>query len=83
MANVDEKYFKGKVPAWNELMEHGDYDDYWQSRNPLQHLTTLDVPLNRVEGFGGSSSRITRRISSNPALRSFFGSKGGLPVRSS
>ena len=34
----------------------------------------------RVEGRGGSVSRIKRRISSSPALASAFGSKGGCPV---
>ncbi|HZX10612.1 MAG TPA: CocE/NonD family hydrolase, partial [Acidobacteriota bacterium] len=27
VSNVDKKYFHGRVPTWNEYMEHGDYDD--------------------------------------------------------
>ena len=37
----------------------------------------------RVEGFGGSTSRMMRRISSRPAASSVFGSNGGWPVSSS
>ena len=38
LANADKKYFKGKIEFWNELMEHGNYDAFWQARNILPHL---------------------------------------------
>ena len=38
LSNVNEKYFKGTRPFWNELTEHPNYDDYWQARDILQHL---------------------------------------------
>ena len=39
--------------------------------------------LTFVLGFGGSSSRIRRRISSNPAVRSSWASNGCAPAKSS
>ena len=29
----DKTYFKGEVAFWNEVMEHGTYDDFWKARN--------------------------------------------------
>ncbi len=31
LANIDKTYFKGDVPFWNELMDHGTYDRWWQA----------------------------------------------------
>ena len=41
------------------------------------------IVLSRVEGLGGSVSRITRWISANPALRSDFESNGSAPTSNS
>ena len=30
VGTVDERYFHGQVPAWNEFMQHPNYDSYWQ-----------------------------------------------------
>ena len=39
--------------------------------------------FSRVDGLGGSSSRILRRMPSNPALLNSFGSNGSAPLSSS
>ena len=41
------------------------------------------LPISRVLGLGGSSSRISRSISARPAARSRFRSSGVVPVSSS
>src|SRR5262249_43472733 len=28
-----QKYMKNEIKIWNEWMEHGDYDEYWQAQN--------------------------------------------------
>jgi putative CocE/NonD family hydrolase len=38
LKNIQERYFKGQVSFWNDLVEHPNYDEYWQSRNIIPHL---------------------------------------------
>lgn len=51
VSNVDKKYFHNRVPAWNEYMEHGDYDEYWKKQNVLQHLNDIKHPILNVAGW--------------------------------
>ena len=50
-ANIDEKYFQGDVIAWNDFMEHGTYDEYWQQQNALLHLDGIDHAVLNVAGW--------------------------------
>lgn len=40
----------GRVPFWNEMMQHPDYDDFWQSRNALRATKWIKVPTLIVGG---------------------------------
>lgn len=51
VANVDKKYFNGRVPTWSEYMEHGDYDDYWKPQDVLQYLNNVKHPVLNVAGW--------------------------------
>jgi len=51
VANVNKKYFENTVPTWNEYMEHGDYDDYWQKQDVLQYLDNIKHPILNVAGW--------------------------------
>ena len=51
VSNVDKKYFQNKVPTWNEYMEHGDYDEYWQEQDVLQYLRNIRHPVLNVAGW--------------------------------
>lgn len=51
VSNVDKKYFYRQVPTWNEYMEHGDYDAYWQEQNVLQYLNNITHPILNVAGW--------------------------------
>ena len=51
LANVDAKYFKGEVPGWTEMMEHGTYDSLWQSRNILPHIKNITPAVLTVGGW--------------------------------
>ncbi len=51
VSNVDKKYFHGRVPTWNEYMEHGDYDEYWKRQDVLQHLENIKHPVLNVAGW--------------------------------
>jgi len=51
LANADAKYFKGDVAFWNEVMQHGTYDDFWKSRNLRQHLKNIKPAVMTVGGW--------------------------------
>ena len=51
VSNVDKKYFHGRVPTWNEYMDHGDYDDYWKKQNMLPYLENIHHAVLNVAGW--------------------------------
>ena len=51
VANTQTKYFKGQAEYWNELMQHGTYDEFWQSRNILPHLKNIKTAVLTVGGW--------------------------------
>lgn len=46
-----QKYMKNEVRIWNEWMEHGDYDAYWQAQNVPQHLKKVTPAVMTVGGW--------------------------------
>lgn len=57
LMNVDANYFKGEVPVWNEFMEHGTYDQYWQSRSIVPHLKKTSAAVMTVGGWFDSEDK--------------------------
>jgi hypothetical protein len=51
LSNAERKYFKGDVPFWNDVMEHGTYDDFWKSRNIRPHLKKIKPAVMTVGGW--------------------------------
>ena len=51
LANANTKYFKDDVPFWNELMQHGNYDDFWKARNLRPHLKNIKPAVMTVGGW--------------------------------
>ena len=51
LTNVNDKYFHGERPFWNEVIQHPNYDEYWQSRDVLQHLTNTKPATLVVGGW--------------------------------
>ncbi|HSE98799.1 MAG TPA: CocE/NonD family hydrolase [Blastocatellia bacterium] len=51
LANANKKYFKNEIALWNEWMEHGDYDSYWQAQNVPQHLKRVTPAVMTVGGW--------------------------------
>lgn len=47
----NDKHLHRKNPLWNDLMEHEDYDAWWQARTPLPHLNDVKVAILTVGGF--------------------------------
>jgi uncharacterized protein len=51
LANANAKYLHDKVRIWNEWMEHGDYDSYWQAQNIPQYMTHVRPAVMTVGGW--------------------------------
>jgi putative CocE/NonD family hydrolase len=51
LAAADDKYFKGRIGFWEELMRHGTYDEFWKARNVLPHLKRIKPPMMTVGGW--------------------------------
>ena len=50
-ANIDRDYFKGSIPMFTAMIEHPNYDSYWQSQRWTDTLTKTTVPTLMVAGF--------------------------------
>lgn len=51
LSNANTRYFKGGIPFWNELMQHPNYDSYWQAKNLLPHLKNIKAAVMTVGGW--------------------------------
>lgn len=49
--NLDKRYFKGSVPQLTAILEHPDYDAFWQRQRWTEKLGTTTVPTLHVAGF--------------------------------
>lgn len=50
-ADLNEKYFGGKISAWDDFTNHPDYDEFWQGQAALQHLQNITHPILNVAGW--------------------------------
>lgn len=51
VGTLNEKYLLYENPLWNDIMEHEDYDSFWQARTPLPHLENVTAAILTVGGF--------------------------------
>jgi uncharacterized protein len=51
LTNINEKYLHGKIPYWNDSVEHPDYDDFWKKEAWVRQLHASTVPNLNVAGF--------------------------------
>jgi putative CocE/NonD family hydrolase len=51
MKNAGPKYFKNNVAFWDDLCDHPNYDEFWQSRNLLPHLKKVAPAVMTVGGW--------------------------------
>jgi putative CocE/NonD family hydrolase len=57
LANVDRKYFHGKVPTWKAFAAHPSYDSFWQTRAVQRRLRMPLVPTLTVGGWWDQEDR--------------------------
>jgi putative CocE/NonD family hydrolase len=51
LRNANEKYFENEIAFWNDIVEHPNYDEFWQSRNILPHLRNVGAAVMVVGGW--------------------------------
>lgn len=51
LKNVNEKYFHGTIPTWNNFVKHPNYDAFWQENSPLNYISYPQIPMLHVGGY--------------------------------
>lgn len=51
LSNANSIYFKNNIAFWNEMMQHGTYDQFWQARNLRPHLKNIRAAVMTVGGW--------------------------------
>jgi uncharacterized protein len=51
LSNAKNLYFGDSIAFWNELVNHPNYDDFWQKRNILPHLKNIKPAVMVVGGW--------------------------------
>jgi putative CocE/NonD family hydrolase len=51
LSNVNAKYFKGKMPTWNDFVAHPNYDAFWKKQASAPYLKRVSVPTLHVAGW--------------------------------
>lgn len=49
--HVNEKYFHGKIPSWNDFANHPNYDDFWKKQALPSRLGAPTIPNLHVAGY--------------------------------
>jgi putative CocE/NonD family hydrolase len=51
LANVETKYFNGKLPSWRDFANRPDYDGFWKRQAFAPWLNRVTVPTLNVAGW--------------------------------
>lgn len=51
LQNFDEKYFRGRIAFWKELLENDTYSEFWTSRDIRRHMKALKPAMMTVGGW--------------------------------
>ena len=51
LANVETKYFQGKIPSWRDFATRPDYDEFWKRQAFAPWLNKVTAPLLNVAGW--------------------------------
>ena len=49
--NVNEHYYKSRIPSWNEFTRHPDYDSFWIKQSMLSQIKYPSIPTLHVGGY--------------------------------
>jgi len=76
LPNFDQNYLKGSVPFWNDVMSHGDYDQFWKDRALPDHMNNVHCAVLDVGGWFDAED-MWGALNLPKAIRRF---NGGTPV---
>jgi uncharacterized protein len=51
LSNANARYLKGKIPTWNDFVEHPSYDSFWRKQAAAPYLGRPRVPTLNVAGW--------------------------------
>ncbi|MEJ7739025.1 MAG: CocE/NonD family hydrolase [Chitinophagaceae bacterium] len=51
LKNVNDKYYKGRLPSWNDFARHPNYDTFWKTQSSLTSIHTPQIPILHVGGY--------------------------------
>lgn len=51
LKNVNDKYFKSKLPSWNDFTKHPAYDVFWKRQSNLTSIYATQIPTLHVGGY--------------------------------
>lgn len=51
LLNGNAKHFKGRIAFWDSLMQNGTYNEFWQRRNIIPHLSNINTNVMTVAGY--------------------------------
>lgn len=52
IAEFNERHFKGLMTqVWQDIIDHPDYDEFWESRNVTRWLDDIKIPVLNVAGW--------------------------------
>ena len=51
LSNVNAQYFNGRLPTWNDFVNHPDYDAFWKRQGFAPWLNRVTVPTLNVAGW--------------------------------
>ena len=51
LSNANARYLKGKIPTWNDFVEHSSYDEFWRKQAAAPYLGRPRVPTLNVAGW--------------------------------
>jgi hypothetical protein len=51
LKHVNELYFHGTIPTWNNFVAHPSYDSFWQTNSTLSYVKYPQIPQLHVGGY--------------------------------
>ena len=51
LSNVNAKHFQGKLPTWENFVNHPNYDQFWQQQALINQIKKTAVPIMHVAGW--------------------------------
>ncbi|PHR92666.1 MAG: hypothetical protein COA69_07505 [Robiginitomaculum sp.] len=50
-SKLNDKYFGGTMIAWDDLIDHPNYDEFWKKQAVLPYMKNINVPTLNVAGW--------------------------------